>query len=314
MEATIAPPFGGGLSSLRVRWAGEWVETLYRANEFQPTEGWRGQAPLLWPAVGRNYTAEQLTAIREGEKPPRGAYCYRESTYPMPIHGFVMDLAWELMDHGADEKGAWATCALTSDDYTRDFYPFDFSLEATYILSQRRLTLCLVVAAAVENREAMFFSLGNHLTLRLPFTAAGRFEECVLRAPTRTKFDLTPESLLAGTRQELDLSVGMPLSREELHNLVIGAFAPDEVWVELRDPHSFGFRIAQREVPAGVEAPLKSQPEHFYFVFYGSAEQGFFCPEPWYGGPNSLNTQQGVIWLPPGETFTWEMEIAWLED
>ena len=42
----LAPRFGGELASLRVRWNGQWVETLYRAGQYKTEPPfWRGRAP-----------------------------------------------------------------------------------------------------------------------------------------------------------------------------------------------------------------------------------------------------------------------------
>src|SRR6266498_4070617 len=54
LEASICPSQGGELCSLRLRHKGAWTELLYRAADYSPAEGWRGKAPLLWPATGRS--------------------------------------------------------------------------------------------------------------------------------------------------------------------------------------------------------------------------------------------------------------------
>ena len=40
-----------------------------------------------------------------------------------------------------------------------------------------------------------------------------------------------------------------------------------------------------------------------YFVMWGEAEGGFFCPEPWVGGPDSLNSGKGIVVLQAGLFF-----------
>ena len=61
LRATIVPQRGAELASLQVRHRGGWVELLHRALDFSPTDEWQGRAPLLWPAVGRNFTPTQLS-------------------------------------------------------------------------------------------------------------------------------------------------------------------------------------------------------------------------------------------------------------
>src|SRR4051794_5089599 len=77
LEASICPSQGGELSSLRLRHKGQWQELLYRALDYSQSEGWRGKAPLLWPATGTSSS-------------PRGAgYVFKDRFYPMQAHGFI---------------------------------------------------------------------------------------------------------------------------------------------------------------------------------------------------------------------------------
>lgn len=310
LEATVAPASGGEVSSLAQHTPQGRRELLYRANDFTPTADWQGRAPLLWPAVGRNFTPDHLAQVTSGQRNPRAcSYQHGHRTFNIPIHGFAMAQPWTLLGFGADSSGAWATCELTDNDITRNFYPFAFNLQATHRLARGELTSRYSVQASLENREPLFFSIGNHISFQLPFADKGRFEACVLTAPTRSRKCLTSQSLLNGRTETIDLTKGRTLADPDLHNLVVGDFPPGQTWVELQDPSAFALRVSQEEiVPPG--ATPKTSPEHFYFVFWGDPDTGLYCPEPWYGGPNSLNTRQGLIFLEPGETFVWEMKVT----
>ncbi|MCB1022290.1 MAG: hypothetical protein KDC27_20340, partial [Acidobacteria bacterium] len=93
LEMSIAPEKGGEMSSLRVRKGGEWVETLYLANDYAPREGWTGKAPLLWPATGRNFPKGFKPQTKPDGSIERGRYTLDGKTYEMPGHGFVRDMA-----------------------------------------------------------------------------------------------------------------------------------------------------------------------------------------------------------------------------
>jgi galactose mutarotase-like enzyme len=45
-------------------------------------------------------------------------------------------------------------------------------------------------------------------------------------------------------------------------------------------------------------------------VLWGDKDGKFFCPEPWLGGPNSLNSGAGLVVLKAGQSFVWEYSIA----
>ena len=86
IEAAVAPSEGGELSGLKVRFQGRWIELLYRARDYSPTAGWRGKAPLLWPATGRNFAPGTPP---DGGDEVVGSYDLDGQRLRMPIHGFA---------------------------------------------------------------------------------------------------------------------------------------------------------------------------------------------------------------------------------
>lgn len=150
----------------------------------------------------------------------------------------------------------------------------------------------------------MPFSLGNHLTLKAPSP-----KDCWLRAPASQEWLLSEAGLLTGKTRPAALGSPVLLSADRRWlDCVLSGFPPGEAWVEVVDPGSFGVRVSQREL-LDAGRPARTRPEHFCFVFYGDASGAFFCPEPWYGRPNSLNERQGVVELEPGGRFRWEMAL-----
>lgn len=311
LRATVAPEFGAELSSLQLRQGDDWAELLYRANDFSPTAdgGWRGRAPLLWPAVGRNYTAKQLEEVKQlGEDVWTGSYEFRDSVFPMPTLGFIMDREWSLEECRSTDEEAVSVCSFVGDPEARKFYPFDFRLEASCTLLGGQVALAYRVTNSQENDEALFFSIGNHISVALPPGAGPRWENAVLRSPANVMFGITEQSLLSGEAQPIALPQGIALSDPLIHNTVVGGLDPEAAYVDLLWSEGRGLRVSQREV-VEEKAAARLGPEDFYFVFYAEPEKGYFCPEPWVGAPNSLNTGEGVVTLAPGEEFTWVMEI-----
>lgn len=300
LQASVAPARGAELSSLRYRFQGDWVETLYRANEFtEPDHGWRGRAPALWPAVGRNFTEEHLQELqRTGDYDGICTYVQDEKTWEIPRHGFAMHMPWELQSHTADSSGATVVCALGSNEETRGQYPFDFDLSVRFLLADGVLRMTYRIDS---HSHGLPFSIGNHLSFRLPFGRGGRFEDVLIWGPIEKQQETTEAGLFSGRELELDLCRGARLGWERLHNGVFGPVPPDHACVELWQEGAFGFRVSQRA--------LDPTDARLYFVFYAQPLDGLFCPEPWLGGPNSLNTREGVVTLAAGESFSWEMTI-----
>jgi len=261
---------------------------IYRSNR-----GWKGGAPWLFPAVGRNII---------GGRP---AWKHGENRFPMPIHGFAKDAVWRLA-----RKHRAIQCDWSSDRRSRSYFPFDFTLRIRYSLAARSLRATVRVRASARNREAMPFSLGNHISLRAPFIG-GNAAACWIRSPARFERLLTSRGLLSGERRAAGLrrarrvgDLGLSLDR------VYGGYPAGGRWFELSDPESFGIRVRQRELAAGRTA--RASKTDYHFVVYADLGAGFFCPEPWLGMPNSLNRRRGIVSLEPGRTFGWEMRLQFL--
>ncbi len=102
---------------------------------------WYGQAPVLFPIIGR------LLNDR---------YRYGGQEYVMQKHGFARKRTFSLVSCARNE----AQFVLRSDDATRASYPFEFELYVRFEL----LGNSLRATHTVFNRDDkdMFFSLGGH--------------------------------------------------------------------------------------------------------------------------------------------------------
>ncbi len=288
LSFSVAPASGGELSSLRVRRANGWVELLHRANRFKPPRsGWRGRAPWLFPAVGRSLLPGRPDS-----------YALEGRVYPMPIHGFAKDRAWELVS--ADKRSI--VCLTVSDAGTRKMYPYDFKLTVVYRLLPNGFSARAEVVASPSNLGLMPFSLGNHLTLAIPFGPGGDAGACLVRSPAPKQLVLCAQGLLTGESVPASCQSGRALRDDpRLCDMVLSDFPAHECWAELRDPSAFGVRVRQT---------VRGDADHARFVFYSDGGLSFFCLEPWYGNPNSLNDGRSLVRLAPGERFNWEMVIS----
>jgi galactose mutarotase-like enzyme len=287
---------------------GRWQELLQRGLEYNewPCETDQ-RAPLLWPAAGRSFTRDQIAAWQKtGVVPVENRFEFAGANYAVGLHGFVRSLPWKLDGFAADDETAWAKCSLRSSPQTAAVYPLQFALSVTYRLRAGILTLEYEVTPG-ENASAMPFSIGNHLSLRMPFSKQGPFEDCTLRTPAKFILPQNPLCLLDGRRIAVDFSRPTSLERKEVLDTVLGGFKGDDAWVELRDPSSTTIRVSHRE--KSLDGSHHCGDDDVLFVFWGDAQQQYFCPEPWIGKPNSLNTGDGCIYLEPGQRFIWEIMI-----
>lgn len=302
----ILPEKGGGLTSFQVRRNGRYRELLYRALDYRtdPPDGWEGRAPLLWPAVGRSYTEDQVARWRKTGRPPaKFQYLLDGKVRPMPMHGFARQVPWELRAFGYGADGVWAACELKDSRRTRRFYPYAFTFTLTYRLNRGELALTHEVVAGA-NKGPMPFGIGNHVSFNLPLTGRGRFEDCTVRTPGDTIVRMNPLAAPSGKRKRMDLSKPTRLDRPELLDNLLGGYRRGENWLEMTDPSGPRMHIHHEE-----KSPRRryAAQKDFLFVFWGVPELGYYCPEPWVGLPDSLNTGRGLIRLPPGERFVWEV-------
>jgi len=310
IRVCVVPEAGGEIASFQVRLAGKWTEILYRAEDYysKPPDGWDGRAPLLWPAVGRSLTPEQIAQwSKTGRKPRSCRWALRGKTYRIPGHGFARKLPWELEGFGAGAPSAWVRCSLRSSPATRLMYPFDFALSATCTLAGGSVLL-RYEATAGSNREKMPFAIGNHISLRVPFTRRGRFEDCTIRTPGEKRLRLDKLNLLSGACERVDLRRPTALARKEFLDMLLSGYRRDNAWFELADPASLTMRVSQAEQRAGGN--FLAAERDILFVLWGSRKLRYFCPEPWIGWPNALNSSRVPVALPAGGRFAWQVRFT----
>lgn len=292
LEASVCPSQGGELSSLRLRHKGQWAELLYRAADYRPAEGWRGKAPLLWPATGRSLLAG------------RGAgYVFKDHFYPMADHGFIRDLPWEVAGQGSHASGAFTTLRVADTPETRRHYPFGFRLTADYRVSSGAIEIGYTVLAAQDNASPMFFSIGNHITFRTPFLEGTPPAAVRLFTPATLEVVKDAERLPTGEMRAWKLDRPVPLRQMKRNEAVSLTGYPDSTpYVTLQDPGGLGIRLSHSATA------MPKQPV-VLFNMWGDAAAGYYSPEPWVGLHNSFNLKQGLLHLLPGKEFGWRIRI-----
>lgn len=295
VEAAIAPTKGGELSSLRLRHKGRWIETLYLARDYSPREGWTGKAPLLWPATGRN--------ALQGEPRAAGfAYNWRGARYPMPIHGFVRDMEWKVASSQADASEAKAVLRVNDTPETRRGYPFGFRVTVEYRLSEGRLVIAYTVAASPSNSEPMFFSIGNHITFRVPLLDGTAPEDMRFETPSTIEYIKVNPGLPTGESRPHSFATPVRLGAiPRLEAISLGGYDGDPYMV-LSDPQGLAIRMTH-----STRSP--PEPPLVQYNIWGDPRAGFFSPEPWVGLQNSFNLQKGLVRLKPSGLWQWEIEI-----
>ncbi len=230
------------------------------------TKNVRGGNPVLFPSPGK----------LEGD-----AYAWNEIRGALKQHGFARNSIWETLRTSTHASGASATLRLASNDATRREFPWNFSAEYTYSLSENSLHIDMRFTNT--GTGALPFGAGFHPYFHVPQTekAHARVETNATRAfdnVTKKTEALAPIDL---TKKEVDL--------------------------HLIDHHG---DCVLRLQNGGVR--LKGSPEFSRWVVWTLAAKDFVCVEPWTCPGNALNTGEGILILEPQRTRELWVEYALL--
>jgi galactose mutarotase-like enzyme len=247
---------------------------------------------LLWPATG-------VTISAAGG---RFSYTTDNRLYEMPMHGFVRTQPWDVLTSRASQDSAIARLGLTDSDRTRTLYPFGFRLQVEYRVDRCGLQIHYQVAADSDNRGAMPFSIGNHITFRLPLVESSSAEETRFQTNLPQEYILDSRRVFTGRTRPSRYS-GQHRVGELPHRRAISLGGDvDRPHVRVLDPSGLFVTLSHR-VPGGVPART------VLFNLWADLEEGFFSPEPWIGAQNSLNSGYGLVSLQPGQNWNWHIRI-----
>lgn len=289
--ATIAPGFGGACVGLR---HGD-GELLHHACVFD--EGaMKGRIPVLFPVVGRSF-----------EKGELGTYRHRGEVYPMDIHGFVKDLAWQVIDRQSGSERASVTCQIAATDETRRSYPYDFSLSLEYGVQTTSLSITSMIRNSSD--DTMPFCFGYHPYFRAPI-GDGHRGDCIVRVPGNSVWEMS-EGQPTGRRLDApqEFADGLALPPDHLERILTDI-------VRAGDDPTSSCELECPEVAKAIRVEFDEQALETITV-YSPPDSGYVCLEPRCGLPNALSdsapVREGVKELAPGETFHTTVTIRVVE-
>jgi galactose mutarotase-like enzyme len=272
--------FGAELCSIVKKETG--VEYVWNGDE----RFWKRSAPVLFPFVGSLKNKEFL---------------YGDKAYPMGQHGFARDMEFSLVSN--DGRQAWFS--LSSDDTTYEKYPFAFTLEIGYVLTDN--TIKVIWRVINEDEKQMYFSIGGHPAFMCPLDGEGRQTDYFIAFDSDKNLvysKLSENGLVYKKDNILETNGGKMQITENL-------FDEDALVVEGGQVH----RVSLCK-PDGIpyltvtfDAPL--------FGLWSPAKKNapFICIEPWYGRCDSeaftgtLEEREYGSSLAPHESFEAAFEI-----
>ena len=307
--AAVWPAAGFTCFQWWTRRQGRDLDLLYHTPDFlQDVRPTRNGIPILFPFPNR---------IRDGR------FSWEGKEYQLPpndpagrnaIHGFACRRPWRVVDHGANNAGAWITgefWAAHDAPETRPLWPADYRLRVTYRLGAGALR----IEAVVENPDQIPLpcGLGYHPYFRVPFAEGGTAADCRVEAHARLFWELEdnlPTGSLKPVPPECDLSHPQPfegLQRDDLLRALEPAIAGEHAGLVLRG------RVQQPA--AGVEVRVLSSAAFRELVVFTPPHRQAVCLEPYTCPTDAMNLRRqgidtGLIVLEPGGRWSGVVELA----
>jgi len=257
------------------------IPLLYRDSQAEkPESGWKNHATVLFPIVG-------------GLKNNQSRLGSKIITSP-GNHGIARHSLFELV--ATEEKDrALARYRLRANDYTRQYYPFDFQLDLVHELKGNKLSVTFEISN--PDKEPIYYCFGWHPGFKTPiFHGKGKKSDCRLILPEGKirKYLNNEHCRLTGETTEIFTGGPLPWTEEELEATLM---------FEIDDP---SMRTVTLEDPASRVSIRVEFPEFPHLGFWSEPGDEFICIEPWQGmddheDQEPFDQKVGVVRLAPGE-------------
>ena len=261
----------------------ELISVLHQGKErlWQNESGaWSGHAPVLFPFAGT------FAVVVDGVK------------YPCPRHGFARQKEFSVFSKTENE----ITFLLRSDEQTRAWYPYDFSLFVTYTVVGN----CLKVThkAVNEGQNTMYAGFCCHES----FALDGEVNEFELVFEKEERFLSTLEydGRLTGEFEDFGTGKVLAFDWEFMQKNSVILANTNSRSVSLK-------RKSTGEILARV-----SYPDFPHMVLWSAKKSRMLCIEPWQNLPDDLRTEPqelslkaGLTAVKAGETLVSKHEIEY---
>lgn len=268
---------GAELRSIRTADGAEW---LWQGDP----AWWGGRSPLLFPVVGKS----PKDTVSIGGKP-----------YPMAPHGVTRTSEFRLADAGPGV----ARFVLEATDETRRSYPFDFRLDVTYTLDGSTIRTEAKVRNGSDEPMPMQFGFHPGFAWPLPGSAGKPHAVTLANGNAPALYRLDVDKLLLRTPKPSPFKSGrLTPDRSQYEDDAM-------IFVEGAGNRASFFA----EGGGRVDMATDNLPN---FALWQKPGAPFLCLEPWHGtapfndSGDALETRNGALHLPAGESVSFGMDIT----
>ncbi len=281
-SAAVLPSYGFNLFSLKLPAGGAVREVLESAPDFaeNPRDPARHGIPILFPYPNRIRGGRYHFGGKDFQVPVTKA--------PNSIHGFAMNVAWDVVEHKADANEAFVVGRFQiakNAPQMSPFWPTDAVLQIRYGLSGRRLTMTITVT----NPTALDlpYGFGIHPYFRLPLDPGGDPAQTLVVLPAARYWVLSeflPTGEIRPVDARLDFRKGQPRKGLKLDDVLTGIeFEGDRATCRLVD------QALKAEFRLGFDRNFRE------LVAYTPAAGGVIAVEPYTQTTDAINLESKGI-------------------
>ena len=269
--------FGCEIASIKSKATG--YEFMWQGNP----DIWGGQAPILFPIVGRLIDDK---------------YTLDGTEYEMPKHGFARKMGWTYLC--SDDNSMSFRLSATAD--TREIYPYEFDLTVTYTLIGNSLVVSHNIAN--KNDTTMYFSIGAHPAFNCAIGDVLTFDEN--ETLYTEKIDLVKSLRLPDKTLVLD----------NKKDIVITNDIFNEDALILSDIKSENITLNLNESGKKIIFNLGGAP---YLGIWAKPGAPYVCIEPWFGVNDSqekkddFSKKDAINAVAAGDTFNFTGKAEFAE-
>jgi gluconolactonase len=148
----------------------------------------------------------------------------------------------------------------------------------------------------------MPFSIGNHIAFKLPFLSGTDPAKMLFETQNTVQLLRNAVGILNGEQKLRSFYSPEELGSFDAHVALPLTGYKSQPFSRIIDPQGITIRLTQTSTTTLPEPLIRTNA-------YGGPAVGYFCPEPWFGVQNSLNTGVGVVKIKPGASWTWRLAL-----
>ena len=241
---------------------------------------WSDRSPVLFPYIGRMIDKR---------------YSYKENVYPMNIHGFALNMDFQIISHKENEL----SLQLKSTKETKKQYPWNFIFNIKYQLMENRLQI--IFNLKNNDSSEMLFAVGGHPGFRVLFVEGEKFEDYRLRFPNAE----ATERVIFTNECFVDHIEPYELPNGNCINLSHSLFDQDAIVL-----NNTGSNVILENINGNYSVTV-TYPQMPYIGFWHTPELDapYVCIEPWSSLPSAKgektvwDNQKDLLKLSAGKTY-----------